>query len=165
MKFINHKGNRYPEWQASGFSARFAFPFAKEVCKGEGYDIGCNRPEWCYPTAFPIDPLLDSEYNAMQLPDKQVDYIFSSHCLEHLDRWVNVLDYWHSKLKEGGTLFLYLPDHSQTYWRAWSNRKHVNQFTGQIIFDYFADQPEMWKDVIVSAPDLNHSFIAIATKV
>lgn len=164
MNFIEHKGNLYPEWQASGFAARFAFPFAKEVCKGEGYDIGCNRPEWCYPTAFPIDPAIDPEYDAMRLPNKLVDFIVSSHTLEHIPRWVDVLDYWHSKLKEGGTLFLYLPDHSQTYWRAWSNRKHVNQFTPEIIGDYFKDQPEMWQSFMVSGIDLNSSFIVIATK-
>jgi hypothetical protein len=27
-------------------------------------------------------------------------------------------------LNENGTLFLYLPDYSQEYWRPWNNKKH-----------------------------------------
>jgi len=164
MNLITFKNNEYPEWQASGNAARFAIPYAKEVCKGKGYDIGCNRLEWCFPGAFPIDPAIDHKFTATELPNQNVDYIFSSHCLEHLHNWVVILDYWHSKLKKNGTLFLYLPDHSQVYWRSWHNRKHVNQFTPQIVGDYFKDQPEKWKLNAVSNIDLNHSFIIIAQK-
>ena len=46
------------------------------------------------------------------------------------------MDYWYDKLKQGGTIFLYLPDYSQEYWRPWNNRKHLNIFTPEIIYDY-----------------------------
>jgi len=163
MQTVEFKGEIYPSWQASGFAARFAFPFALEVCKGEGLDVGCNREEWKLPGSVPIDPVLNN-FNAFDIPYPDWDYIFSSHCLEHLDNWVKALDYWHTKLKKGGVLFLYLPDHSQKYWRSWSNRKHKHQFTPQILKDYFTDQPEMWKDVFVSNVDLNNSFIVISYK-
>jgi predicted SAM-dependent methyltransferase len=51
------------------------------------------------------------------LPDELVDYIYSSHCLEHVDNWIETLEYWIKNLKDGGILFLYLPDFSQKYWR------------------------------------------------
>ena len=164
MEYIEFKGNKYPSWQASGFAARFAFPWAQEVCKGTGYDIGCNREEWKFPGAIAIDPVLYPDYDATHLPDFAPEYIFSSHCLEHILYWCFTLDYWHKKLKTGGVLFLYLPDHSQVYWRPHHNRKHLHAFTPAILRSYFEDQPDMWGDVLVSNTDLNNSFIVIAHK-
>ena len=170
MDKIEFKGEVYPKWQAEGFAAKFAFPFAEQVCKGYGVDIGCNREAWCYPGADSIDPVLNTgdAYNinlfASNGQEYLLDYIFSSHCIEHLPDWVKALDYWHTRLKSGGVLFLYLPDHSQKYWRSWSNRKHIHNLTPEIVGNYFKDQPEMWGDVLVSNVDLNNSFIVIAYK-
>ncbi len=162
IETIEFKGQTYPKFQSQGFGSKFAFPFAKEFCKGDGYDIGCNRKEWALEGAIMIDPVLNPEYDAMNLPDKEVDYIFSSHCLEHLDRWVDVLDYWYNHLKVTGVLFLYLPDFSQHYWRAWNNRKHVNCFTPEIIKEYLIDRG--YKNIFVSGVDLNNSFMAVGEK-
>jgi SAM-dependent methyltransferase len=162
IETISHGGNQYPRFQSEGFAAQFAIPFALKICHGEGYDIGCNRPQWCLPGAYGIDPAINGTYDAMHLPDKQVDYIFSSHCLEHLDNWVDALDYWATKIRKGGVLFLYLPDYSQSYWRPWWNRKHIHIFSPDIIRQYLNDLG--WKNVFVSGIDLNNSFIAIAEK-
>jgi SAM-dependent methyltransferase len=182
MNKIEFKGNQYPAFQASGFAARFAFPFAFEVCKGFGIDVGCNRMDWALPHSIPVDPVMNPKYDAYNLPDEwhfvkettkfglvqvdvtDFDYIFSSHCLEHLPDWVKALDYWHTRIKSGGVVFLYLPDHSQVYWRSWHNRKHIHNLTPEIVGNYFKDQSEMWKDVLVSNVDLNNSFIVIAYK-
>lgn len=175
MQTIEFKGHVYPAFQASGFAARFAFPFAQEVCKGVGFDVGCNREEWKFPGAIAVDPVIDGRYDASFLPPsvvidgvevdtREVDFIFSSHCAEHLPHWVQTLDYWHVRLKKGGALFLYLPDHSQVYWRGHHNRKHVHHFTPEILSTYFLDQPEMWENVWVSNVDLNNSFMVISKK-
>ncbi len=172
IQTVTHLGKIYPKFQSEGFAARFAIPFAREVCKGIGVDIGCNRAEWALPFAIPVDPAMN-EWDAYNLPSylyegeikhEQFDYIFSSHCLEHLPDWVKALDYWYSKIKSGGVLFLYLPDHSQSYWRPWSNRKHLHCFTPEIIASYFEDQPNKWKLAFVSSIDLNNSFMVIAEK-
>lgn len=164
IDLIQFKGETYPAFQAEGFASKFAFPFALQVCKGRGYDIGCNRFEWSLPGSIPIDPALNPDWDAMKLPYKNVDYIFSSHMLEHVVDWVNVLNYWHSVLKSGGVIFLYLPDFSQKYWRPHHNRKHVNAFTPEIIRAFFDDLPDMWKNVFVSGVDLNNSFMVMAQK-
>jgi SAM-dependent methyltransferase len=189
IKTISHNANDYPSFQAEGFAAQFAFPFAFQVCKGVGFDIGCNRLTWSlHPdegrAVVVIDPALkydngyctDKEvakrsgiitggpYHAMQLPDLEPDFIFSSHCLEHIPDWVTTLGYWHSKLRPGGVLFLYLPDFSQSYWRPWANRKHIHCFTPKVFKKYIADQPAMWTKGFVSGVDLNNSFIVIAEK-
>lgn len=164
--FIHFKGGKYPKFQSQGFAAQFAIPYAEHVLEGNGIDIGCNNQQWAYPHATTlVDPAIDQTYHAMALPAGKFDYAFSSHLLEHLNDWVNVLSYWRSKLNDGGKVFLYLPDaNDQIYWRPWHNRKHVNYFTPAILKQYFEDQPNLWKDVYVSGTDANSSFIAYATK-
>lgn len=163
METIVFNGQTYPKFQSEGFAAKFAFPFALEVCKGFGVDIGCNRLDWCLPGAELVDPVLNTG-NANDFVHTNLDYIFSSHCLEHVDHWVNTLDYWHTKLKKGGICFLYLPDFSQEYWRPFHNRKHIHIFTPTIIESYFKANNK-WKNVFVSGVDLNNSFCIIAERV
>ena len=103
----------------------------------------------------------DDSWDANNLPEKDPDYIFSSHCLEHVPDWVSTMEYWHERLVNGGTLFLYLPDYSQEYWRPWNNRKHLHAFTPQIIGDYMKQK---YKNVFVSGIDLNNSFMVIGEK-
>lgn len=162
IEVIEHKGTLYPKFQSIGFASKFAFPFAKEVCKGYGVDVGCNREEWAFPGAMTVDPAIDSSMDALSFPYEGLDYIFSSHCLEHLNDWVDVLDYWHGKLKVGGVLFLYLPDYSQTYHRPWSNRKHKNIFNSTIIKDYMIDKG--YSNIFASGVDLYNAFMVMGQK-
>ncbi len=157
---INFNGTSYPKFQSEGYAAQFAIPFAKHVCKGIGYDIGCNRVDWAYPGAIPIDLQLGTD--ALNLPEEPVDYIFSSHCLEHLPSWVDALDHWGGRLKNGGVMFLYLPHISQEYWRPWNNRKHIHVFTQEIIKAYLTDNH--YCNIFHSDVDLNNSFMIMAEK-
>jgi len=166
IKTILHETTRYPAFQAAGFAAKFAFPFAREVCRGYGCDVGCNRPEWAFTDidgvpALQVDPAL-GEYDAMNLPPGHFDYIFSSHCAEHLSNWVDALDYWQTRIKRAGVLFLYLPHPTQTYWLPWNNRKHVHVFTPVLIRDYLTARG--WENIFVSGVDLNNSFCVMAQK-
>lgn len=164
MKTIEFKGEHYPHFQAEGFAAQFAFPFAAQFCKGIGVDIGCNRKEWAFPGAIPVDIVFQNEMDAMNIP-VNLDYIFSSHCLEHLPDWVEALNYWIRQLKSGGILFLYLPDmRDQVYWRPWHNRKHIHYFTPQIFVQYFEDLFPNANWYITDDSDLNSSFTVVFEK-
>lgn len=162
IETISYKNKKFPKLQSEGFCTQYAMPFAKKFCIGEGYDIGCNRSEWALPGSTPIDLVFPDEWDAFNLPDKQVDYIYSSHCLEHIGDWIGALDYWHSKLKIGGVLFLYLPHYEQTYWRPWNNKKHVHIITSEIITDYMKDRE--YVNIFNSERDLNHSFMVVGEK-
>jgi len=162
MNTLTYKNKNYPAFQAVGNASQFSIPFAKHFCEGEGYDIGCNRLEWAFPNAQPIDLLFDDPWDAYTLPEKEVDYIYSSHCLEHLPDWVEALDYWTSKIKTGGILFLYLPLYSQTYWRPWNNRKHIHIFSPEIIKDYMTDRGYI--NIFNSDRDMNDSFMIVGEK-
>jgi len=174
---IEFNGKEYPSFQASGYAARFVIPFAKEVCKGEGLDIGAGRITWMFPGATPIDPKFDWEgrgqfsvqkdisrhRDAMNLPSGPWDYIFSSHCLEHVNEsWHRVLDYWLYHLATGGTMFLYLPHPDQEYWLPWNNDKHIHIIHPEDIQRYF--EAGSYCNIFVSQRDLNHSFVAMAQK-
>jgi hypothetical protein len=162
MDLIAFNGINYPKFQAEGNASQFAIPYARYFCKGKGYDIGFCREEWKFPGAIGIDLSLNNGYHADCLPDEEVDYIYSSHCLEHVDNWVLTLELWISKLKENGTLFLYLPDFSQEYWRPWNNRKHKHCFTPTIIKTFLRDHK--MHNIFVSEVDLNNSFMAVSMK-
>ena len=164
IKVITYNNKTYPEFQCKGFAAQFAFPYAKQFCSGLGFDIGCMKEEWAFPGSIPVDISFDNEFHANNLPllGIRVDYIFSSHCLEHIPNWVETLDYWYSKLVSGGTLFLYLPHYNQEYWRPWNNRKHLHIFTPEILRDYMTHKG--YKKIIISECDLNASFMVVGEK-
>jgi len=161
MELIKHKEKNYPLFQSKGNASQFAIPYALHFCKGYGVDIGCAKKEWMFPGANPVDPAF-TEYDSLNFPYENLDYIFSSHCLEHLPDWVSHLNYWGQKLKSGGILFLYLPAYSQTYWRPWYNRKHVNILTPEILNDYLKDNN--YTNIFFSGEDLNNSFMIVAEK-
>lgn len=165
IETVQFQGESYPAFQASGNAARFCRAFAMEVCKGYGYDIGCNRLEWALPESVPVDPLLPVTMlrDGLNLPGTRMDYVHSSHCLEHLPDWVSALDHWGSRLKESGVLFLYLPHPDQQYWRPFHNRKHIHSLSPFMIERYLHDRG--YQNIFVSQRDLNHSFIAMAQKV
>lgn len=168
IELIQFKGDDYLKLQSEGFAAKFSMPFAESLIgKGKvGYDIGCKFAHWSYPGSILIDPEISPELDAMKLPALQVDYIHSSHCLEHLADWVGALTHWHEKLRSGGLLFLYLPNmDEQDYWRPWHNRKHLHYLNPDILNKYFGDNLHMWDKVKVTGTDLNDSFYCIAEKI
>lgn len=162
IEVIEFERSIYPKFQAQGFASQFAFPFAKYFCNGIGVDVGCNREEWKLPNAIAVDPAINPEYHAMNLPKDDLDFIFSSHCLEHLNDWTGVLDYWLTQIKTGGVIFLYLPHYSQKYWRTWNNRKHVNNLSPEMLKDYFESRKV--SKIFVSGFDLNNSFYVVCEK-
>lgn len=160
MELIEFRNVKYPKFQSLGNASQFSIPFAIHLCKGKGYDIGYCKEEWKLPNAIGIDN--NEDFNANKLPDELVDYIYSSHCLEHVEDWVITLENWISKLKEGGILFLYLPDFSNIYWRPWFNRKHHHCFTSEIIYNFLLDHD--MKNIFKSGIDLNNSFMIVCNK-
>jgi SAM-dependent methyltransferase len=162
IELIEYEGVTYPKFQSLGCSANYTFTFAKEFCKGVGYDIGCNRKEWALEGAIPIDLIFDDPYDAYNLPDGKVDYIFSSHCLEHLPNWVSALEYWDTKIDKDGVIYLYLPHYSQTYWRPWNNKKHIHILQPEIIRNFF--EKKSYSNIFVGEKDLNNSFTIVAIK-
>jgi SAM-dependent methyltransferase len=162
METIEYKGKLYPQLQAIGNASQFAIPYARYFCRGIGYDIGCNRLEWAFPGSTPVDLLFDDPWEAYNLPEQEVDYIYSSHCLEHLPDWIKALEYWNTKIRIGGVLFLYLPHYNQEYWRPWNNHKHLHVLDSSVLKDFMQDLG--YEKIFVGDRDLNDSFMIVGQK-
>lgn len=166
IEVIEFNSELYPKFQSNGNSMRFCLPFALEVVNGDIiYDIGYGgNEEWKFPNSIGVDIKDNNGFDAYNLPPLQADAIVSAHCLEHLPNWIDALEYWASKIKSGGTMFLYLPDFSQQYWRVWNNRKHVHTFTPEILRAYLLNC-KWFKNVFVSGVDAYNSFTCFCEKI
>lgn len=95
----------------------------------------------------------------MALPPGPFDYVFSSHCLEHLRNPIEALEHWRSRLRPGGVLFLYLPHPDMVYWRPQHCRKHLHSWTPAAMAQILRDIGLV--DVIHGERDLAWSFAAV----
>lgn len=136
---------------------------AKQFCQGKGLDIG-GFYGWTLPGSIPIniaDSILD--FDAYKLPEyNELDYIFSSHCLEHLPDPIKAIIYWREHIRQGGVLFLYLPHPDMSYWRPENNTKHLHMWWPK-------DMSELveqcgFRDVIYSERDMFWSFTVVGWK-
>lgn len=128
---FEYKGKLYPNYIRKGNACRFILPVAKQFCIGKGLDVGCG--DWPLQGAQGID--VKQGGDAMALPEGTYDYIFSSHCLEHLENPIAALKHWKTRLWHGwnhdygaGVLFLYLPHPDMEYWLPQNCEKHLHSW-------------------------------------
>ncbi len=152
---FEYKGELYPEYLKHGNGCQFITPTALQFCKGVGLDVGAGK--WPLPGAIPHDS--QGKLDAMELPHGQFDYIFSSHCLEHLHNPIAALEHWKTRLKPGGVLFLYLPAPEMEYWQPQNCRKHLHTWTPAQMAQIVRDLG--YVDVIHGERDLAWSFAVV----
>lgn len=105
----------------------------QRALSGRGLDIGCGDD--------PVRPdvqRFDREHgDASRVTDviserESFDYVFSSHCLEHLPDPAAALADWWTLVRPGGALFVVVPDedlYEQGYWPSLFNDDHKCTFT------------------------------------
>lgn len=156
-----YKGDLFPDYLKTGNACRFIVPVALQFCQGKGLDVGANK--WPLPGAVPVE-LLDGG-DAMDLPANPHtatgtwDYVFSSHCLEHLANPIAAIEHWKMRIKKGGVLFLYLPHPKMTYWLPQNCRKHLHTWEPEQMAQIVRDLG--FSDVIHSERDMAYSFTVI----
>lgn len=155
---FSYDGALYPEYIRNGNACRFILPMAQHFCQGVGVDVGCG--DWPMPGAIPIE--LKHGGDAMTFEHTNLDYVFSSHALEHLADPVGALLHWKRALKPGGVLFAYLPHPDMRYWNPTRNRKHLHMWTPEQMADMFLDVGLV--NVIFSGRDLAWSFACLGIK-
>jgi len=113
-------GEFYPDYLFVGGASFAIFREATKHCRGQGVDVGAGL--WPFPGAIPVDlergPGSQRQIESIALAS--VDYVFSSHCLEHILEWKTALDRWISRLRKGGVIFLYLPHPDCRIWHPGS---------------------------------------------
>ncbi len=159
-----YKNNFYPDYLTVGGASFAIHREALKYCSGHGIDIGAGY--WPLPHAEPVDiwrgpgsdNLLDN------YPEHSLDFVFSSHCLEHIEAWRETLTTWVARLILGGYIFLYLPHPDCAIWHPGSpfvldGHKWIP--TPEIIkdaLDKLGCKLITWDD----GPDAMHSFFVCA---
>ena len=115
-----YRGKFYPDYLMTGGASHAIFPLALRFCRGFGIDIGAGF--WPLPGSVAIDSHrgLGLGKIVADFEDSSLDYVFSSHCLEHIEHWQTALVEWVKKLKPGGIIFLYLPHPDCEIWHPGS---------------------------------------------
>lgn len=167
MDLVEFRDKEYPEFITKGNHARFIMPVAQEVLKEKktGVDVGCKFKEWAFPGAHLVDVGFKDSYHANNLPfSGSLDYIFSSHCLEHIEGWERTVEYWYKSLQKDGILFLYLPDTYCEYWdtRFMPTKRHVNDLNPKVV-SYIMAQCG-FKNIFSSERDAAFSFCVYGEK-
>lgn len=111
------EGRFYPDYLFVGGASFAIHRTALKFCTGAGLDIGAGL--WPLPGAVAVDLERGPGHGRTleEFPARSQDYVFSSHCLEHIEAWQEALQAWVERLKPSGRLFLYLPHPTCGIWR------------------------------------------------
>jgi SAM-dependent methyltransferase len=137
--------------------------FAARWFVGVGLDVGAGDDSLAlYSELFPrvrnILPFDEDEGDAQTLDnveDDGFDFLYSSHCLEHLDDPYEALRNWIRVVKPGGHLIVNVPDedlYEQGVWPSRFNPTHKTSWT--------IDKDESWSPVSHNVLDLVRRFRA-----
>ncbi|MBX3101901.1 MAG: methyltransferase domain-containing protein [Bacteroidetes bacterium] len=163
--FYKYRNEFFPGYLWGGNAAEHIRETAGRYCAGKGIDVGADQ--WPYPGAIPVrNEPHQNAYLLDNFADDSLDYVHSSHCLEHLERWQEALALWTRKLKPGGILFLYLPHEAMKLWNPgspWVGKGHVWQPTIEVLLPLL---DQLGYDMVEHNPGHDHyySFHVVARK-
>jgi SAM-dependent methyltransferase len=122
--------------------------FENSLLSGQGIDIGAGATA-VLPNAQAFD-VGDGDANRItEYVSKQFDFVFSSHCLEHMDDPRQAILQWWKLVKPGGVLFVIVPDedlYEQGFWPSRFNQYHKWSFT--------ISKQQSWSPVSINLLDL-----------
>lgn len=101
------------------------------VLQGKGIDIGCG-PDPVFETARRFDLEQGDANHITRFVSDTFDYVYSSHCLEHMHNPPGALLEWWQLVKPGGYLFFVVPDedlYEQGFFPSLFNGDHKATFT------------------------------------
>jgi ADP-heptose:LPS heptosyltransferase/predicted SAM-dependent methyltransferase len=133
--------------------AAFVVPYTR----GRGLDVGCGMAK-CWPHMIGIDSghhfgrgaadIIAAADDLSIFADDGLDFVFSSHLLEHIEDTRKALAEWWRVIRPGGHLCLYLP-HKDLYpniGEPGANVDHKHDFLPQDIIDHMVGLVEDWAD-------------------
>jgi SAM-dependent methyltransferase len=105
--------------------------FETSILTGKGIDIGCGPDPIC-PSARRFDVENGDADDILNYVTEKFDFVYSSHCLEHMLDPRKALRGWWELVKPGGYLFLIVPDedlYEQGVFPSRFNANHKATFT------------------------------------
>ena len=103
----------------------------KSLLSGDGIDIGCGNDPVTR-TAIPFDVEHGDANYISKFVNKKFDFVYSSHCLEHMSNPESALKEWWSLVKPGGALIFIVPDedlYEQGFFPSRFNQDHKFTFS------------------------------------
>lgn len=93
---------------------KFVSGFWTKYCSGDGIDVGGTGYLENVHAVLPRAKIVDLNYpgyDGVTLPfaDKSLDYVFSSHTLEHIDDRISILRDWYRVIKNEGYIVITVP--------------------------------------------------------
>lgn len=120
----------------------------QSILVGRGIDIGCG-PDPISPNARGFDVEDGDANDILRYVADQFDFVYSSHCLEHMRDPRQALRDWWELVKPGGYLFLIVPDedlYEQGVFSSRFNADHKATFT--------ISKTKSWSPVSLNVLDL-----------
>jgi SAM-dependent methyltransferase len=102
----------------------------KSLFKGSGLDIGAGE-DLIHLSARPFDKAQGDANRIDEFLSEQFDYVFSSHCLEHMHNPADAILRWWRLVKVDGHLVVIVPDedlYEQGFWPSLLNEDHKATF-------------------------------------
>lgn len=149
----------YPDWLNQGNAADSIRSKALLHCRGRGLDVGSSH--WPLQGCLPIH----GPHERDRFGQGPFDFIFSSHCLEHISTWQSELQLWCDSIRVGGQCFIYLPHPAMEMWvpnGPWVGAEHVwapepvslvkwiNENTGLRVEEYSCYPDAYWSFYIIA---------------
>jgi SAM-dependent methyltransferase len=120
--------------------------FFEKYCQGKGIDIGCHNSK-VLPDADGFDKqdfpgVIRGDATFMEaVADESYDWVYSSHCLEHLENVHTGLRNWWRILKNAGYLILFVP-HRDYYEQKRTLPSQFNKSHFRYFLPFEADPPD-----------------------
>ena len=110
QKTIPFTGDPAAKGESSkSYNRRLREGFFDKYCQGTGLDIGCG-PDPLLPTVAGWDLKHGDAQYLRGVQDESFDFVYSSHCLEHMVDVRVALKNWFRVVRKGGFLLLAVPD-------------------------------------------------------
>jgi SAM-dependent methyltransferase len=123
-------------------------PVELAILQGRGIDIGCG-PDPVTPDCDTFD-LADGDANEItRFVSTQYDFVYSSHCLEHMRDARAALHQWWRLVKPGGHLFFLVPDED-----LYEQGVFPSRFNGDHKCTFTIAKASSWSPVSVNVLDL-----------
>lgn len=156
------KAKLYPDYLKEGAMVESVKFLAERYCQGRGIDIGGGK--WPLPSARNIDQGKGENAYFIREGSGTLDFVFSSHTLEHLEDWPRALREWFRVLKPGGIVFLYLPHPCSKMWQKEVLNQHKWNPDPKTLSEFLKKELRMKIVKITFLPDGYLSFLLIAKK-
>lgn len=123
----------------------------RSILKGKGIDIGCG-PDLIAPDVYGFDKEAGDANEITKYVREEFDFVFSSHCLEHMKNPRKAIQEWWKLVRPGGHLFFIVPDED-----LYEQGVFPSRFNGDHKATFTISKTKSWSPVSINVLDLLRS--------